>query len=174
MKVLIDTNVILDVLLNRASFVQDAIAVLELTCGNIQAYVSASAITDIYYIAYKELRDKIRVKNLIKTILQIITVAGISDKEIMSAIDSDWADFEDSLQNAVAESHDCSMIITRNISDFNGSNLQIISPKNFLKLLDFHSKNFYLRFVRALKQFIKVLVKADYNYFLEAKNEYHS
>lgn len=89
MKVLIDTNVILDVLLNRASFVQDAIAVLELTCGNIQAYVSASAITDIYYIAYKELRDKIRVKNLIKTLLQIITVAGISDKEIMSAIDSD-------------------------------------------------------------------------------------
>ena len=111
MKVLIDTNVILDVLLNRASFVQDAIAVLELTCENIQAYVSASAITDIYYIAYKELREKIRVKNLIKTILQIITVAGISDKEIMSAIDSDWADFEDSLQNAVAESHDCSMII---------------------------------------------------------------
>ncbi len=132
MKVLIDTNVILDVLLNRASFVQDAIAVLELTCENIQAYVSASAITDIYYIAYKELRDKIRVKNLIKTLLQIITVAGISDKEIMSAIDSDWADFEDSLQNAVAESHDCSMIITRNISDFNGSNLQIISPKDFI------------------------------------------
>ena len=176
MKVLIDTNVILDVLLNRASFVQDAIAVLELTCGNIQAYVSASAITDIYYIAYKELRDKIRVKNLIKTLLQIITVAGISDKEIMSAIDSDWADFEDSLQNAVAESHDCSMIITRNISDFNGYSpiYSLIISKNFLKFLDFHSKSFYLRFVRALKQFIKVLIKVDYNYFLEAKNEYHS
>ncbi|URW87309.1 PIN domain-containing protein [Blautia wexlerae] len=56
---MIDTNVILDVLLKRSPFYETAIEVLKLsTRDDIQEFVSASAITDIYYIAYKNLRDK--------------------------------------------------------------------------------------------------------------------
>lgn len=51
MQILIDTNVILDVLLNRESFAQDAVKILKLPASDVQKYVSASAITDIYYIA---------------------------------------------------------------------------------------------------------------------------
>ena len=65
MRILIDTNVILDVLLKRSPFYETAIEVLKLSArDDIQEFVSASAITDIYYIAYKNLRDKAAVREL--------------------------------------------------------------------------------------------------------------
>lgn len=68
MRILIDTNVILDVLLKRSSFYETAIEVLKLSArDDIQEFVSASAITDIYYIAYKNLRDKAAVRASEKT-----------------------------------------------------------------------------------------------------------
>ena len=133
MQVLIDTNVILDVLLNRESFVQNALKILKLPEESVQKYVSASAITDIYYIARQEIKDKSQVKNLLKRLLQIIHVAAVSENDILAALDSDWTDFEDSVQNAVAESHDYDAIITRNKNDYKNSNLKIFSPAEFLE-----------------------------------------
>ena len=85
MQVLIDTNVVLDVLLNRDDFVRDAVAILKLPESSVQKYVSASAITDIYYIARQEIKDKAEVKNLLKTLLQIIHVADVSEAHKISA-----------------------------------------------------------------------------------------
>lgn len=133
MQVLIDTNVVLDVLLNRDDFVRDAVAILKLPEDSVQKYVSASAITDIYYIARQEIKDKAEVKNLLKTLLQIIHVADVSEDNILTALDSDWSDFEDSVQNAVAESHNYDAVITRNKGDYKKSNLKVFSPKEFLE-----------------------------------------
>ena len=133
MQVLIDTNVILDVLLNRNPFVQDAVKILKIPEDNMQKFVSASAVTDIYYIAYQEIRDKIKVKDLIKTLLQVVHVADVAEVNILAALNSDWTDFEDSVQNSVAESHNYDVIITRNKGDYNKSNLQLFSPKEFLE-----------------------------------------
>ncbi|MBR6080543.1 MAG: PIN domain-containing protein [Treponema sp.] len=133
MQVLIDTNVVLDVLLNRDDFVRDAVAILKLPESSVQKYVSASAITDIYYIARQEIKDKAEVKNLLKTLLQIIHVADVSEDNILTALDSDWSDFEDSVQNAVAESHNYDAVITRNKGDYKKSNLKVFSPKEFLE-----------------------------------------
>lgn len=133
MQVLIDTNVVLDVLLNRDDFVRDAVAILKLPESSVQKYVSASAITDIYYIARQEIKDKAEVKNLLKTLLQIIHVADVSEDNILTALDSDWSDFEDSVQNAVAESHNYDAAITRNKGDYKKSNLKVFSPKEFLE-----------------------------------------
>ena len=133
MQVLIDTNVILDVLLNRNPFVQDAVKILKIPEDNMQKFVSASAVTDIYYIAYQEIRDKIKVKDLIKTLIQVVHVADVAEANILAALNSDWSDFEDSVQNSVAESHNYDVIITRNKGDYNKSNLQLFSPKEFLE-----------------------------------------
>lgn len=95
MKVLIDTNVILDVLLKREAFYNEAISVLNLAKKDtVQEYVSASAITDIYYISYRQLRDKERVRELLKNLLVIVSVAGVTEKEILNAINTEWSDFE--------------------------------------------------------------------------------
>lgn len=119
--------------LNRDTFVQTAVEILKIPEENVQKFVSASAITDIYYIAYQEIRDKAKVKDLLKTLLQIIHVADVSEKNIQSALNSDWSDFEDSVQNSVAESHGYDTIITRNKGDYRKSTLQIFSPKEFLE-----------------------------------------
>lgn len=136
MKLLIDTNIILDVLLNRDDFVQDSAKILKLPENKFQKYISASAITDIHYIAYQELRDKSKVRNLLKTMLKIIHIANVSEDIILSALDADWKDFEDSVQNAVAEFHNFDIIITRNKNDYKKSSLKVSSPTEFLNLIE--------------------------------------
>ena len=135
MHVLIDTNVVLDVLLDRPLFVDDAAAILSIPESIVYKYISASAITDIYYVAYKELHDKQKVKDIIKRLLSLIHIADVSEENILFALESDWNDFEDSVQNAVAESHNFDAIITRNSADFKNSNLNIFSPKDFLQFI---------------------------------------
>ena len=135
MHVLIDTNVVLDVLLDRPLFVGDAAAILSIPESIVYKYISASAITDIYYVAYKELRNKQKVKDIIKRLLSLIHIADVSEENILFALESDWNDFEDSVQNAVAESHNFDAIITRNSTDFKNSNLNIFSPKDFLQFI---------------------------------------
>lgn len=59
MKLLIDTNIVLDVLLKREPFYQNAVKVMNLAQHeDIHEYVSASAVTDIYYIADKQIKDR--------------------------------------------------------------------------------------------------------------------
>ena len=136
MQVLIDTNVVLDVLLKRFPFVQDAVEVLKVPETVARKFVSASAITDIYYIAYREIRDKQNVKNLIKTLLKVVHVAEVSESDIISALDSDWTDFEDSVQNSVAESHEYDAIITRNKGDYKKSSVKVFSPNEFIEEIE--------------------------------------
>ena len=135
MHVLIDTNVVLDVLLDRPLFVDDAAAILTIPESIAYKYISASAITDIYYVAYKELHDKQKVKDIIKRLLSVVRIADVSEENILFALESDWNDFEDSVQNAVAESHNFDAIITRNSADFKNSKLNIFPPKDFLEFI---------------------------------------
>lgn len=82
MKLLIDTNVVLDVLLQREPFCRTATAVLNLTQrDDVREYVSASAITDIYYIANKQMKDRDAVRDLLKRLLMVVSVAAVSERD---------------------------------------------------------------------------------------------
>lgn len=65
-------------------------------------YVTASSITDIYYIAYQTLRNKEKVKQMLRKLLKIVLIAGVSGDEIRNALALSWSDFEDSVQYSVA------------------------------------------------------------------------
>jgi len=133
MNLLIDTNVILDLLLKRPPFYEQAAAVLKLASkDNIQIFVSASAITDIYYIANRTIKDKQTVKNLLKRLLEIVNIATVSSKEIEMALELEWNDFEDSVQYAVAYISDMDILITRNIDDYKQSDILINTPGQIL------------------------------------------
>ena len=121
MQIMVDTNVVLDVLLNRPAFVQDSATILRAASENIQEFITASAVTDIYYIARKELKDSLQTKSLIRNLLQVVHVASVSEVDVWAALDSNWKDFEDSVQNAVAEHQRFDYIITRNPSDYKDS-----------------------------------------------------
>ena len=138
MKLLIDTNVVLDVLLRREPFSKTAAEVLNLTQrDDVREYVSASAITDIYYIANKQLKDRAAVRDLLERLLKIVSVAAVSEQEIRNALNLTWADFEDSVQYSVALMNEIDGIVTRNPSDYQEANIQIWLPKNevIIKLL---------------------------------------
>lgn len=136
MRVLIDTNIILDVLLKRSPFYEAAIEVLKLSVReDIQEFVSASAITDIYYIAYKNMRDKAVVRELLKKLLLIVSVAGVSEEEIQKALELGWKDFEDSVQYSVALLNEMNGLITRNVKDYSSSEIQVWEPNQFLELV---------------------------------------
>ena len=128
---MVDTNVVLDVLLNRPAFVQDSATILRAASEETQEFITASAVTDIYYIARKELKDSLQTKMLIRNLLQVVHVASVSEVDVWAALDSNWKDFEDSVQNAVAEHQRFDYIITRNPSDYKDSSLPVLTPQEF-------------------------------------------
>lgn len=134
MKILIDTNVILDVLLKREPFCKAAIEVLKLAkLNNVQEYVSASAITDIYYLACRQLKNKELARGLLKKLLTIVSVAGVSEQEIKEALELEWNDFEDSVQYSVASLQGMDAIITRNLNDYKRSEIPVWQPVQALE-----------------------------------------
>lgn len=135
MKCLIDTNVILDVLLKREPFYNDSASVLTLSGQeNITLYVTASSITDIYYIAYQTLRNKEKVKQMLRELLKIVLIAGVSGDEIRNALALSWRDFEDSVQYSVALLQEMDGIVTRNPSDYKEAEMKVWRPEEFLLL----------------------------------------
>ena len=134
MKLLIDTNILLDVLLKREPFYYKAVEVLELVqYDNVQEYVSAAAVTDIYYIAYKYLKDKGLVRQLLKKLMGIVSIAAVSEKEIEEALELAWNDFEDSVQYAVALLNEMDGIVTRNPKDYKRADMKVWRPEQVLQ-----------------------------------------
>lgn len=134
MKLLIDTNVILDVLLAREPFVSDAVQVLELSKQNpFEEAVSASAVTDIYYIVQRATKSKEKTRNLIRHLLNIVRIESTGQNEIEEAVQLDWPDFEDAVQYAVASSAKADFIITRNPDDFSNAPITVLTPRQAIE-----------------------------------------
>ncbi len=133
MKILIDTNIVLDVMLKREPFYKLSFEILSLAKkDDVEEYVSASAITDIYYLAYRQIRDKGVVKKLIKELLTIVTVASVSEQEIENALSLEWNDFEDSVQYSVAYLQEMDGIVTRNTNDYKEAKMKVWKPEELL------------------------------------------
>jgi len=135
MKILIDTNIAIDVLLKRQPFLASSVQVLGLSKLGITLFLSASTITDIYYIVRKSTNNKKTAMTLIKDLLENIDIAAVTGNEIRQAISLDWGDFEDAVQYAAGETIAVNYIVTRNKSDFASSVLPVVSPDEFLALL---------------------------------------
>jgi predicted nucleic acid-binding protein len=136
MKILIDTNVVLDVILKREPFYKDAVDVLSLAKRNdVEEYVSASAVTDIYYIAYRTIKDKVAVRQLLEELFVVVSVAGVTKQEIYKALELDWKDFEDSVQYSVALLQEMDSIVTRNPGDYENADVPILTPTEALQTI---------------------------------------
>ena len=133
MKLLIDTNVVLDVLLARDPFCSSAEQVLGLSQrDDVEEYVSASAITDIYYIAHRQLKNRDLARALIRRLISVVSVAAVSEKEIETALNLSWPDFEDSVQYSVALMSDFDAIVTRDVIGYSNAKVRVISPEQVL------------------------------------------
>lgn len=134
MRLMIDTNVILDCLMDRAPFADDAQIILDLCArGKHEGCILASTITDIFYIAGKYMDDLHELYLLMDELLEDMLLVGVERRDLMNALDCREIDFEDCLLWTCAESADCDAIVTRNLKDYMNSSIQALSPKTFLK-----------------------------------------
>lgn len=131
MKILLDTNVILDIALQREPFVAHAIDVLRIAQHRRFAlFVTATTITDLYYIARKA-KGRENALGFLRELLQFVEVAGVDRQVIVDALQSDMIDFEDAVQDYAAQRAGITMIITRNQADFTQSACDIHTPESF-------------------------------------------
>lgn len=137
MKVLIDTNIVLDVMLKRQPFYESGAAILKLSGKeDMQEFVSASAVTDIYYIVGRNLKDKEKAREQLRKLLKVVSIAAVSENEIKKALELDWNDFEDSVQYSVALLSDMDGLVTRNAGDYKKAELSIWTPEQFLERME--------------------------------------
>lgn len=131
-KVLIDTNVIIDVLSQRKPWFEDSKEVITLAFqSRIKAYVTANSITDIVYLLSKTY-DKKTSQKITRNLLQALSIISITNTDIDKAFDLDQNDFEDALQAQCAMKTKIPLIITRNQKDFKNIDVIAISPKDYI------------------------------------------
>jgi len=133
MRILFDTNVILDVVLERVPFYHgSALALSRASSPRLLGLVSAHAIPTIACIVGKTKTAK-DVRRVLESLLSGLSVAAVTDSEIRRALISPLADFEDALTLAAAEECQANYIVTRNTRDFRGS-VRAILPEIFLEI----------------------------------------
>ncbi len=133
MRLMIDTNVILDVLLEREPFFESSRAVLAL-CEKkeIYGFISASAATDIFYLTRKALGSLDEAYKALGNILNIVKVLTVTNEDVNSAFLRKARDFEDCLLATCAKSNRCDGIVTRNKQDFLSFGIALYSPEEIL------------------------------------------
>jgi len=132
-KLLVDTNVVLDLLAKRAPFYLQSLQLFSLADLNeIELVVSTLSIVNAHYI----LNDKRKIKesrSIIGKFKVLVNSYELNDKILELAInDSDFNDFEDRIQYYTALESRCEIIITRNLKDFKRSAIPVLSPKAYL------------------------------------------
>lgn len=134
MKILIDTNIILDVLLKREPHNKTAqIIMTKCASREITGYLAAHSIPNIFYVLRKDYSQEER-RKFIRNLCEIFRISDLNAEKIISAIDNEqFLDFEDCLQEECAET--ANYIVTRNPADFKQSRVQVIEPEEFVKLL---------------------------------------
>ncbi len=135
MRVLLDTNVILDVLLERPPFNADADLVWQATYqGQIAAHVTATTLTDIFYVARKQV-GVARALKAVEDCLDNLEVCEVNRQTLASALSFAGSDFEDNLQIACALSSGLDAIVTRNKADFKTAAIAVMEPAELLRQL---------------------------------------
>jgi len=133
-KVLIDTDVILDFFFDREPFSVDASKILSL-CekGELRGFVTPIMISNVYYLLRKTAKHEKVIEHL-KMLMNILQVSMINKETVLDALNSDFKDFEDALQNFSAQNEkEINVIITRNIKDYKSSKLSVMTPETYLK-----------------------------------------
>lgn len=136
MRLMIDTNVVLDVLVRRQPFYDSSKTILSLCEDKIaQGFVSAAAITDIFYLVRKAFGNVDDAYCLIESLLNIVGVLTVTGDDVSKAFQVKARDFEDCLVATCAKSNGCNAIVTRNKRDYQNFGVTVYTPDELLQLL---------------------------------------
>ncbi|MBN2356951.1 PIN domain-containing protein [candidate division KSB1 bacterium] len=140
-KIFIDTDIILDLLLNRHPFSSSSAQLFTLIEEKlVTAFTSPVVLANIYYISAKLIDKKNAIKH-IRNLLTIIKVSVIDEKIILLAANSPFKDFEDAIQYFSAKNVASNFLITRNTKDFKVTDLTVCTPEEYLTVYHHPSSN---------------------------------
>lgn len=135
MKLLLDTNVVLDVVLERHPHHMDSARVLA-ACerGQAQGFLCAVAVTTVYYIVGKT-RDARHAEKAVELLLGICQIAEVDRRVLQSALALGFSDCEDAVTHQASVKAACDRIVTRNAAHFRKATLPVHSPAEICSLL---------------------------------------
>jgi predicted nucleic acid-binding protein len=136
MKILFDTNIIIDVFLDRKPFSEHASYLMsKVERSEITGFLCASTVTTIHYLLSKYL-DKEKAIESINSLMALFEVASVNRLVIENALQSKFTDFEDAVLHESARHAGAEYIITRNIKDFKKTKIPAFTPTEFLSMLE--------------------------------------
>jgi predicted nucleic acid-binding protein len=134
-RILFDTNVVLDVLLDRQPHVEaSAAAWAAVETGAVEGMLAAHAVTTIHYLVRKE-RGAAKAGRIVSAILRVFRVAAVDGAVVQEALQLPFADFEDAVTAAAARLAGCECIVTRDPKGFRGSPVRSFTPEGVTPLL---------------------------------------
>lgn len=134
-KIFIDTDVILDFFFDRKPFSDDATK-LFILCEKkvVTGFITPVILSNVYYLLRKTAKHE-KVIEKLKMLINLIEIATINKATILEALNSEFKDFEDALQNYSAQhDKDIQVIVTRNVKDFKESRLSVMTPETYLRI----------------------------------------
>lgn len=132
-KILVDTNIVLDLLAKRELFFQEAQQLFTLADRNkVKLYVSSLTLANTNYILSQNLKIQ-ESRKILRKFKVLVNVVSMDDKIIDLALDSDFNDFEDAIQYYSALENGIDLIITRNLKDFKSSKIPVLTAKGYLQ-----------------------------------------
>lgn len=133
-RVLLDSDVLLDVLAQRQPFVVASAQALSAATGSqVRGYISGHAVTNIFYILRRQVGGE-TARDLLSRLLQHLEVASVTDAVVKAALQSSMTDFEDAVTSEAASAAGVELIVTRNKGDFTDSTVPALLPDEFLAM----------------------------------------
>lgn len=132
-KLLVDTNIVVDLLTQREAFYKEAQDLFTLADdGKTKLIVSSLTFANTHYLITRHL-NKDDARKILITFKVLVEVAELNDKIIELALASDFTDFEDAIQYYTALENGADIIVTRNLTDFKTSKIPVLTAKEYIK-----------------------------------------
>ena len=136
MKILVDTNVIIDALTGREPFRESAEQIFLLAANQIEEmYITAGSATDIYYLIRRYLHNAEQSKNTMSKLYQLFGILDVTANDCQDALLLDMKDYEDAVIFCCARRNQMNYIVTRNVKDYKESKVKSLLPDDFVKMV---------------------------------------
>lgn len=137
MKILIDTNIVIDALASREPWNEYAEKIFLMAANNIiDMYITASAATDIYYLIRKYLHNTETARQIMGKLYSLVGILEVKEENLVEALASPITDYEDAVVEQVARRSDMECIITRNKKDYQAGLTKIFLPEDFIRFIE--------------------------------------
>ena len=137
MKILVDTNVIIDALTSREPWNESAEKIFIMAANNIvDMYITASSATDIYYLVRKHLHNAETARQVMGKLYSLVGILEVKDENCVDALVSPIVDYEDAVVEQVARRSGVECIVTRNQKNYELGLTKVFLPDDFIQFME--------------------------------------